>query len=307
MTEPRPDTKGKSGLKKELVKTFAIALASFVTGFAIIFFFLKPSSPDVSAEEAAPEAPLPSTPAANVAPAVPEPSVTAAPAAATIPEGEIPADTRREGDPLYLKCWDDSGIERDGAECDRLDALTTRFDGRLYVVARCRDEHAGAGTAGRLQVAAEVDFAQNTVSLWNGAASDIRNARDIGDCLRTALSGLPIDGIAHRFSRYRIYFPVAFGPPPAPAVSAEPSATAEADDDPTATTVPSAPPAGEGRVVAVTKTKVRVRKEPDANAEAIGTISAPNQVRLVKQDGDWCNVVTPNSNNGWMICSALSL
>jgi uncharacterized protein YgiM (DUF1202 family) len=63
---------------------------------------------------------------------------------------------------------------------------------------------------------------------------------------------------------------------------------------------------GKGRLVDVIKDRVRVRKKA-VDGEIIGKISSGNQVRLIGKKGAWCNVVTPNNNEGWMICNALSL
>ena len=43
-----------------------------------------------------------------------------------------------------------------------------------------------------------------------------------------------------------------------------------------------------------------------STGEVIGKIGKDNQVKLLKKKGDWCQVMTPNNNEGWMICEALS-
>ena len=295
-----PRTKAATG---EIIKVLVLAVVSFISGFALIFFFLRPSAPEVNPDELPPDSRAP-IPADADTPDTPPPSSSASTGKnsgkPSLPPGETPAGVSQTGDPHYLKCWDNTGIESDGTKCDRLLKLENRFTERLYVVDECKNKMAGDAAGGKLVVASEVNFDTGNISFWNGAASDIRSASDIGDCLRERLSGLPIESIDHDFSRYRIYFSVEFGAPPAPA------AVADAAGDPAMdfTSGPSEPPPGSGKMVDVIKDRVRVRKAP-VNGEPIGKISSGNKVRLLKQQNGWCNVVTPNNNEGWMICTAL--
>lgn len=289
---PKPN-KRNSGTK-EIIKVLILALFSFIVGFALIFFFLRPSSPEVNPDELPPDglrtpARTEDTPDTPVAPSNPARST-----ATTVPPGETPDGISQNGEPHYLKCWDKTGIENDGAKCDRLLKLENRFTERLYVVNECKNEKAGDSATGKLVVASEVNFDTQSVSFWNGAASDILRASDIGDCLRNKLAGIPLAAIDHSFSRYRIYFSVEFGSD-APVTKGMNFADG-----------PSAPPPGSGRMVDVVKDRVRVRREP-VDGSPIGMISSGNKVRLLKQQNDWCNIVTPNNNEGWMICSALQL
>ncbi|MBN2530702.1 MAG: SH3 domain-containing protein [Deltaproteobacteria bacterium] len=298
---PVPKPSRQRAATGEIVKVLILAIVSFVAGFALIYFFLRPGAPDVAPDQlpagesavAPTENDTPDTP--NVAPA----STKSAPKVGTVPPGETPNGVSQVGETHYLKCWDKTGIESDGAKCDRLLKLENRFTERLYVVDECKDTVSGDAASGKLVVAAEVNFDTGTVSFWNGAASDIRNASDIGDCLRNRLAGLPIESIDHSFSRYRMYFTVAFG-------SAAPPPQVAGADNNDANDAPSEPPTGAGRVVEVVKDRVRVRKAP-VNGEPFGQISSGNKVRLLKQENDWCHIVTPNNNEGWMICNALQL
>jgi hypothetical protein len=232
-------------------------------------------------------------------------------APAEVPPGKTPDGMALDGEAFYLKCWDDGGVERKGVECDRLGVFEKRFATRLYVVDKCRIDAASVTAEGKLSVAAEVDFAASKVSFWNAPSSDIQNAAQIGSCLRGALTGLPIQGIEHKYARYRVFFTVLFGKQAAKkaaaeAVKAEPAADKGEGKAQAASGSPSKPPAGKGKLITVVKDKVRVRKTP-VDGEVIGKIGQGNQVRLLKQKDGWCQIVTPSGNEGWMICDALGL
>ena len=325
-----PQSPPPRGDKVEVIKVLILAIVSFLGGFALVFIFLRPPSTDdepelpdeeeaaAAQEEAAQqdEAPRqhveePSGSYGGYAPSAPgqaaadegaaEPSGGAAEeqaanegdAPAEVPPGRTPDGVAIDGDAFYLKCWDSEGQEKKGSDCDKLEVFEKRFSTRLYVVDECRITEAGSGAQGKLSVAAEVDFAKGSVSFWSGASSEIKSASQIGSCLREKLAGLPIDGVDHRYDRYRVFHTVLFGK--AAEKAAEPDA-------------PSAPAAGKakGRPVNVIKDRVRVRKAP-VDGDVIGKISTGNQVRFIKKQGAWCNIVTPNDNEGWMICDALEL
>jgi len=318
------------GGKLEIVKVLVLALVSFLAGFALVLVFLRqPSdSGDATVEETQPAPP----PAAVSAPPFQPPVVAQttagggtvtqdagpAPVAAggyepvggygagaaagaasegdappEVPPGKTPDGMVLDGEAFYLKCWDAAGVERKGADCDKLDVFEKRFSTRLYVVDKCRVEAASANAEGKLSVAAEVDFQATKVSFWNAPSSDLPNAAQVGSCLRGALSGLPIQGIEHKYARYRVFFTVLFGKTAAKKVTEVPKPV-------------DGPPAGKGKLVEVKKDNVRVRKTP-VDGEIIGKISQGNQVRLLKQKEDWCQVVTPSGSEGWMICDALGL
>jgi len=316
----RPPGKGD---KLEIVKILVLAVISFGLGFALVFLVLRPSS-SADEPEGSPSLPptenasslaqqggdesnapvesaqpdeqagggyAPSAPDEGEAPSEEGPDEGAAPP--ELKPGKTPDGMALDGEAYYLKCWDADGVEHPGKECDPLDVLEKRFATRLYVVDKCRRDKAGDSAEGKLSVAMEVDFQQMSISFWSGASSDIKNAAGIGTCLRTSMTGLPIHGVDHKNARYRVFFTVLFG-----------GAAAKKEKQEAAKAVKFA--AGKGKLVDVTKDRVNVRQTPK-DGEVIGKISTGNQVRLLEQKAGWCHVVTPNDNDGWMICDALDL
>lgn len=322
---PRPAARGD---RAEIVKVLVLALVSFLAGFALVLVFLRGPSdsggdgaPDEAPGKPGEAQPAPAEAQPAPAPAAPDPAAPAigegpgagaeaAPAAALdegsappeVPPGKTPDGMLLDGEAFYLKCWDDGGVERKGADCDRLPTFEKRFSTRLYVIDKCRVDAASAAAEGKLSVAAEVDFQASKVSFWNAPSSDIANAAQIGSCMRGALAGLPIQGVEHRYARYRLFFTVLFGKAAAKKAAAKEGAPAAG----ASTGEGSKPPAGKGKLVEVVKDKVRVRKAP-VDGEVIGKIGQGNQVRLLKQKDGWCQIVTPSGNEGWMICDALGL
>ncbi len=310
--KPQPS----KGEKVEVVKILILALVSFLAGFALVFLFLRPSSPsdELDGEELIPDETSVAqqndtmggyAPSESPAPQAAEPmgyapqdgtasgAVNEGDAPPEVPPGKTPDGVAIDGKAFYLKCWDSDGIEHTGADCDRLTILEKRFSTRLYIVDKCREQKAGKNSHGKLSVAGEVDFSKMKISFWNGASSDINKSSEIGSCMRESLSGLPIHGIDHKFARYRLFFTVLFG---------DAAKKKEADEAKKAAKYV----AGKGRLVDVTKDRVRVRKTP-VDGDIIGKISSGNQVRFIKKKGGWCNIITPNKNEGWMICDALDL
>ncbi|NLN62245.1 MAG: SH3 domain-containing protein [Myxococcales bacterium] len=309
-TAPPPNTKHD---RIEVLRILGLALLSFVAGFALIYFLLKPDAPP-SADGLGEGAPTADAPPSQVHSGAPDASPDevaisddgvemgdAAPDAGDappeVPPGKTPDNIALDGSAYYLKCWDAAGAEYPGADCDKLDILEKRFSTRLYVVEKCRADVAPKATSGKLSIAAEVDFSRDRISFWNGASSDIADAAAIGQCLRTALAGLPIHGIQNKHARYRLFFTVLFGKT---AAQAQPAADAKAP-------APAADaPKPKGRQVNVKLDKVRVRRAP-VDGEIIGRINSGNQVTLIGQKGGWCQVYTPAGNEGWMTCDALEL
>ena len=219
-----------------------------------------------------------------------------------VPPGKTPEGLTLDGNAFYLKCWDSDGQESPGSACDPLSVLEKRFSTRLYVIDKCKQTHAGAAATGKLSIGMEVNFADNSVSFWNGASSTLENAAKVGTCLRNDLKGLPIHSVNHKYTRYRLFFTVVFGKGAAGTGTTPPPVASE--DAKTTSPDKPAPKLTKGKTVEVVMDHVRVRKTP-VDGAPIGKISAGNQVTLLGQKGEWCRVLTPNGNEGWMICESL--
>ncbi len=295
--------------RMEVVKVLIIAVVSFLVGFGLVILFFKPTSgdppPEPTPEEAPAEVATPPKPdvspsegqggsyaptgyapvesdtgAAGGTPEVPDQGD----ALPEVPPGRTPAGVTLDGSGFYLKCWDASGSELPGESCDKLSVFEKRVSTRLYVVDKCKKAHAGDSAKGKLSLGVEVDFTKRALSYWNGASSDLPSAASVAKCLRTELAGLPIDGFDHKYEKYRVFFTVMFG---------------EAQGTVTK------PPPGQGKIKTVVMDRVRVRKTP-VTGDVIGHISSGNKVRLLDKKDDWCHIITPNNNEGWMTCEALS-
>ena len=303
------------GEKGEIIKVLVLMIISFLLGFALVIMFLKPDSAGTSdTVTQSPPAPLAAT-APDTSPPKPEtPSSSRyAPADSPVepanqetedqrdervaipetPPGRTPAGVAVDGDALYLKCWNSDSDRQKGPACGRLPVLEKRFSTRLYVVDKCKKKHVGAEAEGKLSLGVEVDFARHALTFWSGPSSTLEQGTKVAACLRTALAGLPIDGFNHKYATYRLFFTVLFGEA-ALKVAEQRKPPQAAPDNLT-----------KGRLVQVIKDRVRVRRQP-IDGEVFGKISSGNQVRLLAEKKGWCHVITPNRNEGWMICDALA-
>lgn len=308
--------------KIEVIKVLSLAIVSFILGFGLVIAFLRPAPFDTDVDSTPPTAAARPSHGSGIPPAreidEPETSSThegyapansasaplelgkekaegeetqSANAPLEVPPGRTPEGISLDGDAFYLKCWESNGTEKSGESCDKLTILEKRVSTRLYVVNKCKLSHAGENANGVLSLGVEVDFKEGSLSFWNGASSDLANAAEIATCLRTELAGLPLGSISHDNERYRLFFTVLFGTKPPQKAAA--SKTQPADQK-------------GGKMVAVKMDRVRVREAPNTG-RPIGKISSGNQVSLLEQKDDWCRVITPNGNEGWMICEALDL
>lgn len=281
---------------KEIVRKLpllALLLGSFASGFLLVYFLCGPVTHEnkglitATANWSAQGAGLRELPLENGDTGDP---VTTEPTRSeikpkTVPPGPIPKGVVIEGTPAYLKCWDKSGKSFGAQECDSLEIFEKRLVTRLYVIERCKKRHLREDVEGILSLGAKVDFTQESVSFWSGPSSELEGAVEIAACIRDDLAGLPLDGIRNKFQKYTVYFNMVFRNPGQ--IEKELRRKKE-----------------RGRAVEVVKNHVRVRLSPE-NGMIIGKIGRGNKVALLGRDGDWCRVITPNNNEGWMICDAL--
>jgi hypothetical protein len=318
--EPRTKRLGApKGDKIEVVKVLVLMVVSFVLGFALVILFLRPSTgadtgqlATASSPESPQEPSSADTPAETSGYAPPDAKYSGYPvptpknapddsnsdatydegtAPPEVPPGKTPEKVAIDGGAFYLKCWDDTGSELKGDDCGRLVIFEKRFLTRLYVVDKCKKKHAGE-KEGMLSLGVELDFTKMSISFWNGASSNLENAPLVASCLRTELAGIPITGFNPKYEKYRMFYTVLFGEE---AVVAKEKAKPPKANEKDLT---------RGKLVSVTKNRVRVRRTPVVG-DTIGKISSGNQVRLLKEKDGWCQVITPNQNEGWMICDAL--
>ena len=203
-----------------------------------------------------------------------------------VPPGRTPDGIMVTG-VLYLKCFDSNGTMYKTDACGELSILERRFSSRLYVVHKCAREIAGETPEGLLSLGVNVDFAQKEIGFWAGPSSEIEGAKQIGSCVRRELAGLPIYDIDAKYARYRLFFSVSF-------------------DDPMKLAQKIKKLKRRGRTVRVVLDHVHIRRAPE-DGYAFGKLSSDSEVTLVNRKDDWCRVITPNDNEGWIICEALDV
>jgi hypothetical protein len=306
---PKTKPLTSKGDKIEVIKVLALMIVSFVVGFTLVILFLRPDSGDDEPGDLSAEPPVQTPPGVAGEPAA-EPQRYAPTRAGTetatsadgaderdapppVPPGRTPEGVALDGSAFYLKCWDADGVESPGASCGQLGIFEKRFGTRLYVVSQCVKRQTDGPAEGKLSVGVEIDFNQMSLTFWNGASSTLAGADKIAGCLRSELAGLPIDGFKHKYDRYRLFFTVLFGPRAVEVREQAKIPVASPDD------------LKKGRQVDVIKDRVRVRRAPKDGA-VFGRISSGNQVRLLKEEAGWCKIITPNNNQGWIICDALA-
>lgn len=201
-----------------------------------------------------------------------------------VPPGKTPTGLGITG-VLYLKCFGSDGTVYKGEACGTIDTFVKRFSTRLYVVDRCARQILESQPEGILSLGANVDLEKKEVGFWAGPSSTFEGAPRIGSCIRRELSGLPLYGIDGKYSQYRLFFTVEF-------------------EDPQKLAKRIKKLKRRGRVVSVVMDHVRIRHAAN-DGFPFGKLGIDSQVTLVKRKDDWCHVVTPNDNEGWMICDAL--
>jgi hypothetical protein len=204
----------------------------------------------------------------------------------TVPPGKTPDGVMITG-ALYLKCFESDGTVHKNDACDTLDVFEKRFATRLYVVDKCAREIVGGAPEGILSLGVNIDIPQKDLGFWAGPSSALENAPQIGSCVRRELAGLPIHDISAKYSRYRLFFTIAFENPEKRARKIKKLKR-------------------RGRSARVVMDHVRVRREPE-DGYAFGKLSRDEEVILIQRKKEWCRVITPNDNDGWMICEALEV
>ena len=292
-----------------------------VTVAAVAVYLAAPSRPSEDAapsSSGAPESPSAAPTNDSLTPAVPPgatagaslpgaklPEVGPHPAAASSDSGSSPsiATGTAEGAEfiswLYRKCWDTEGRERHAEACDRLPKLEQRIDDRMATIGSCKKEFSGAGTAGLLDLMIEIDIRTDLVSVWNGVDSTLPFANPTVGCVAKALRHMPLSALAAPFERYQMETTIEFK---RPEKQTHEQPVHHATEDLAADLRIAGIPA------VVKNDKVRVRKSP-VDGEIIGLISAGNTVSIIEQtmkdDAEWCRVLTPRKNIGWMVCWSL--
>jgi hypothetical protein len=284
-----------------VVVPLVLLVASFVIGFVLVYTLYRPRPPSVAGGQGGQECVTRAgdsgaeasadgdggQPTAQTSSGE-QPGALEAEAPPEVPPGRTPDGIEAaQTPPRYLKCWTVDGEERTEPDCDSLEILERRFSTRLYVVAACKEKVAGEEAEGTLSLGAQVDFADRSISFWAGPSSEIEQAKAIGTCVREDLAGLPLYGVEHDHEKYTVYFTVTFRDPEE--IAAELKRLRR-----------------RGRTVAVTMDRVRVRIEP-VDGHVVGHISSDSEVTFLERKDDWCRVLTPKDNKGWMICAALDL
>lgn len=297
-----------------LTSLVLLALLSYLLGFGIVLAFHVINTP-----EPAPAIAHSQEPCAPPAPAAPATQATtdsdssvdeetgtesagddtnldnriaAAEMPPEVPPGRTPPNIRLDGEALYHKCWTSEGELIPGEQCDRLRVFEKRLENRLYIIDRCRKDHLGEDALGLLSLGAEIDWSGPSVSFWAGPSSTLPNIRAIAACLRDELAGIPLYEIDHKYEKYRLFFSVNI-------LDQEKMLHQLAEEDPKVN-------ARKNKQVKVNLDRVNVREEP-VDGPSIGKINAGNLVILLGRKNDWCHVLTPGGNKGWMICEALDL
>ncbi|MCU0662534.1 MAG: SH3 domain-containing protein [Myxococcota bacterium] len=193
------------------------------------------------------------------------------------------------------RCWTTDGTEMSRFDCDTPAFVSPWVDELYGAVDACRLSGRGESSRGVLLLGVEADLLRGRSSAWLEPGSTLESAADIALCLRNQMPAPPVGAIGDRV-RYQLALSFVL---PAPLPLPQPMT----EDAAPANSLGLAFPAGE--LAAVTSEKVRVRKQPTENGEVIGKISPPAQVLVLERNEQWCRVITPNRNEGWMVCWAL--
>ena len=283
----------RAGLHSSSAVVGAILVVAFVLGFSLVLVVFRPETDAVAASVPATVPAVPVEDAEGAASVdtdsgdgTSEDAIADADLPPEVPPGKIPDGVQVQG-VRYFKCWDADGQERRDAACGELEVLEKRFSSRLYVVDKCARQFAGDTPEGILSLGGNIDFPKHDISFWAGPSSDLQGARQIGSCVRRGLAGLPLYDMNQKYDKYRVFFTVTF-------------------DDPEKLAKKIKKMRRRGRPVKVVKDHVRIRREP-LTGFVFGKLGSDTEVTLIRRQDDWCHVITPNDNPGWMICDALEI
>lgn len=208
--------------------------------------------------------------------------------------------------PQVTRCWSADGTELPGHQC-AAPALTAALAEELYrALDACRRAVAGEGARGVLALGVEASLDRGRTSLWLEPGADLAQSQDIIECVRLPW-GANLRGIQVPQARYHIALRLVFPPESPVLVASDAAGVAKLEPSQTDATAVSATPEAttRGELVPVISQRVRVRRQPSEEGEVIGRISSPAEVVVLERQGDWCRVMTPNRNEGWMVCWTL--
>jgi len=125
----------------------------------------------------------------------------------------------RFGDPRVIECRDPGSKKTPTEQCDALPAFTKSFTAAIVAAKECLPATAGPGT---ITYVAEVSFSKHhapvTVSLPKDGRS-YKGMKLIGGCaaaVRSAASGLSLEGLPHAHTHYKIAVTVTYPPRASP-------------------------------------------------------------------------------------------
>jgi hypothetical protein len=196
-SDPRPAFKrGGLTLREDQERWVRLRLAAaLVLGLVLVasglYMWRRPrTASDPSAAEAA------SAPASALA-AAPSPPVV-------VPDAGNPSPVTMS-DPRVVACHDRGPKKTPADQCDHVAPLERALSDAVEQSAACVPESLSSGT---IEYVADVSFARRKVNVvLPRAGRSVRDRKVLGACasaVRTAMSTVPLEGVEHQHSRYRI-------------------------------------------------------------------------------------------------------
>jgi len=264
---------------------------------AVVGFLIGIAWPWLAGVQLVPSVPGESAPAQTqkpVASAAPSTPPAAKTAAAPKPKAEPkPVERIKIGDAKVTSCRDANGDKL--GKCDAL-TVDRMAQARIRALGTCK----GAENAhGMLSLGLELDFKQKKVSrIMRGMSTTLPEG--ITDtllrCARKEFAAASLEGIQHKHSEYKVFYPVEFLPP-GEAPSDEES-EAESADTMTAAS----------GVATVSWNVALIRDAPNQDGKRIARILSGTRVTVLGRKGDWYKVkYDAKGNEGWVYKSAIGL